>query len=149
MAPGVVVRREQRRRASEEVDRTDHVGSIECANARHAEPGGSARRQCSAGSAELFIEPRGLLEVVAEHLVELDEAVPVLVEPVRESLVELGPGGLRQGFVGRVSAEEMTEAECLLVGEQRRSERMSSLRTSVVRRAVSSFSSGLRARTAP
>ena len=118
--PGVVVRREQRRRASEEVDRTDHVGSIECANARHAEPGGGARRQCSAGSAELFVEPSGLLEVVAEHLVELDEAGSVLVEPVRESLVELGPVGLRQRFVGGVSAQEMTEAEGLLVREQRR-----------------------------
>ena len=80
---------------------------------------GGARRQRRAGSAELLVESSGLLEVVAEHLVELDEVVPVLVEPVRESLVELGPVGLRQRFVGGVSAEEMAEAEGLLVREQR------------------------------
>ena len=75
---------------------------------------GGARRQRGAGSAELFVEPSGLLEVVAEHLVELDEAGPVLVEPGRESFVELGPGGLRQCFVGGVPAQQMAEAEGFL-----------------------------------
>ena len=58
-----------------------------------AAPSLAAARAASAraGPAELFVEPSGLLEVVAEHLVELDEAASVLVEPGRESLVELGP----------------------------------------------------------
>ena len=113
-------------RAFEEVDRADHVTPIESATARRSEPGGGARRQRRAGSAELLVVPSRLLEVVAEHLVELDEVAPVLVEPGRVSLVELGPRRLRQRFVGGIPAQEVAEAERLLVREERVSGRMSS-----------------------
>src|SRR4029078_10207469 len=68
---------------------------------------------------ELFFEASRLLEVVPEHLVELDEAAPVLVEPGRVSLVELGPPCSRPRFVGGIPAEEVTEAERLLAREER------------------------------
>jgi len=54
-----------------------------------------------------------LLEVVADDLVAFDQVMRL--EPVGEALVELGPRGLRQGLVGRVADEEVTEAEPLVL----------------------------------
>ncbi len=71
------------------------------------------------GLPELLPVAIGLLEVVAEQLVELDELGAVLREPVGELLVQLRPLRLRQALVGGVAHEEMTEAERILSGEQR------------------------------
>ena len=55
--------------------------------------------ECSAAlvlGAQLQPVAIGLLEVVAEQLVELDELGAVLLEPVGEPLVQLGPLRLRE-----------------------------------------------------
>ena len=61
----------------------------------------------------------GLLEVVADDLVQLDQVGAVLLEPEGKSLVELGSNGLRQSLVGRVADQEMAEAVRLVVDEHR------------------------------
>ena len=55
-----------------------------------------------------------LLEVVADDLVELDQVLPVLLQPGCESLVQLRARGLGQPFVGGVPDEQMPEAEGVL-----------------------------------
>ena len=61
--------------------------------------------------AELAPVAGGLLEVVAEDLVQLDEIGAALLEPVGEALVQLGAGRLRQRVVGGVADQEVPEAE--------------------------------------
>ena len=50
----------------------------------------------SVGPTELGQIQSGLLEVVAEDLVQLDEALPVLPQPLREAPVEVGPRRARR-----------------------------------------------------
>ena len=89
------------------------------------------------GRPELGPVAAGLLEVVAEDLVQLDELGAVLLEPGREALVEVRAGRLRQRVVGRVADQEVAEAEGVLAGELRPCpSRISSLRTSAARRGV-------------
>src|SRR5262245_37360933 len=59
-----------------------------------------------------------LLEVVADDLVQLDEAAP-LFQPSRESLMELGARLLGQRLVGGVANQKMAEAEGIIVRERR------------------------------
>ena len=96
------------------------------------------RRQCDVlRCPELGAVATGLLEVVAEDLVQLDELGPVLLEPGGEALVQLGACGLRQCLVGRVADQEVAKAEAVLAGQLRlRSGLISSLRTSAARRGV-------------
>ena len=61
----------------------------------------------------------GLLEVVAEDLVELDQIGAALLEPLREAPVQLDPGRLRKRFVGGVPDQEMPEPEPVVAGELR------------------------------
>ena len=74
-------------------------------------------RSSSARVGVVELEPIavGAFEVVADDLVLLDERC-VLVEPVGERLVELGPGPLGERVVGGVADQEVAEAERLLVG---------------------------------
>ncbi len=58
-----------------------------------------------------------LLEVVGDDLVPLDERLPVLVEPVRETRVEIGTHRLWQGVVRSVADEQMPEAVAVLARE--------------------------------
>ncbi len=69
------------------------------------------------GAVELRPIAVGLLEVVADDLVALDELVPG--EPVGEALVQLGACRLRQRLVRRVADEEMPKAEALVLGKGR------------------------------
>ena len=88
------------------------------------------------GMAELAPVAVGLFEVVAEDLVPLDQDGAVLLEPVGEALVQLRPDRLGQRVVGGVADQQVAEAEAVLAGEQRRSGRISSLRTSAASRGV-------------
>ena len=63
--------------------------------------------------------PVGLLEVVADDLVALDEVVRP-IEPVGEALVQLGAGRLGQRLVCRVANQQVPEAEAFVLGEGRR-----------------------------
>ena len=55
--------------------------------------------------------------MVAEDLVQLDELGPVLLQPGGEALVELRPHRLRQRIVGRVTDQQVAEAEGVLALE--------------------------------
>jgi hypothetical protein len=59
---------------------------------------------------ELAAVADGLLEVVAEDFVELDQLAAVLFDPAGEPFVELGAGRLREGVVGGVADEKVAEA---------------------------------------
>ncbi len=61
----------------------------------------------------------GLLEVVAEDLVELDEALAVLGEPLREAAMQVGPRRLREPVVGGVADQEVPEAVRVLSRQDR------------------------------
>ena len=128
-----------------------------CRRARRRGAGlGKASAACAASSA-----PRssavpsshavavGLLEVVAEDLVELDQVGAALLEPVGEALVQLGARRLRQRVVGGVADQQVAEAEGVLARELRRSGRTSSLRTSAVSRGADLRLVGASAWTAP
>jgi len=54
------------------------------------------------------------------HFVELDQVGAMPGEPVREALVQIRAGLLRQRVVGSVADEEMPEPECMVAGERRR-----------------------------
>jgi hypothetical protein len=60
---------------------------------------------------ELGTVPVRLLEVVATDLVELGER---LLDPLRETLVQVGPLLFGNRFVGRVAQEQVLEPERLL-----------------------------------
>src|SRR5437868_10793153 len=59
------------------------------------------------GHAELGQVEGGLFEVVAEDLVELDEALAVLLEPLGEAPVQVCACRLGQGVVGGVENQEV------------------------------------------
>src|SRR5690348_11555157 len=59
-----------------------------------------------------------LFEVVADDLVELDQLVPVPIEPARKLRVELCASLLRQRVVGGVTDEQMPKAERMVAGER-------------------------------
>ena len=61
----------------------------------------------------------GLLEVIAENLVELDQRLAVDGEPVGESFVQLGPGRFRQRLVGGVADEQVAKAVGVVLRQQR------------------------------
>ena len=109
----------QRERSSEEVHRGRNVRTIVRTRAGSLEsPAGTPRERC-VRHAELSPISRGLLEVVPDDLVQFDEVGTVLVEPVREALVQVGSFGLRQRLVGGVADQEMPEAEAVLARELR------------------------------
>ena len=71
------------------------------------------------GLAELRLVPGRLLEVVAEDLVQLDQALAVLLQPVREPLVQLGAGRLGKRVVSGVADQQVAEAKGIVPGKLR------------------------------
>ena len=113
-------RRYERGGALEQAD----GGAVVLAEGRAVAAGGQAppRRRGQlvvGGHPELGAVAAGLLEVVAEDLVQLDELGPVLLQPGCEALVELGAGRFRQRVVGGVADQQVAEAEAVLAGELR------------------------------
>ena len=68
------------------------------------------------GVPELAMVERRLLEVIAEDLVELDEAASPL-EPAGKACVQLSACLLRERVVGRVADQEVAEPVRLVIGE--------------------------------
>ena len=66
---------------------------------------------------ELRVIAGGLLEVVADDLVALDESVAVLVEPVCEARVQVGADSLGEGVVGSVADQQVAEAVAVVAGD--------------------------------
>src|SRR5262249_50272578 len=81
-----------------------------------AESTRSVRRKLGVGPSELCAVAGRLLEVIAEQLVELHDLCTLLLEPVREALVEVGARALRQRVVRGVPEEDVMEPEAF-VGE--------------------------------
>ena len=128
-----VVRRVERRRATEEVERRPDVAASRRPRPRRREPRGRLRRQAVVLSPELGAVAMRLLEVVADDLVQLDELGAVLVEPARRSARAArrgSPSGARRtrrrGSAGGGSGTRPRPGSC------GRSGRRSSLRTSAV-----------------
>ena len=75
-------------------------------------PARSARAR--SGCPSSLLVAGGLLEVVAEDLVQLDQLLAALLEPAGEALVQLRPRGLRERVVGGVADQQVAEAEAVL-----------------------------------
>ena len=69
------------------------------------------------GHSQLGAVAAGLLEVVREKLVQLDQPGPVLLQPGCEALVEVCAGGLGQRVVGGVADQDVAEAEPVFADE--------------------------------
>lgn len=72
------------------------------------------------GMPELAPVAACLLEVVAQHLVELHQFLPLHLEPLGEADVELGPRRLRECVVGGVADQQMSEPERVIARQHRR-----------------------------
>ena len=70
-----------------------------------------------AGQPQLDSIAVGLLEVVTEDLVQLDQVGAVALEPNREALVQLCTCRLREPVVRRVADQEMAEPEGVVAGQ--------------------------------
>ena len=81
-----------------------------------SEPIPGAERERVVGPAQLGLVAGGLLEVVADELVQLDEG-PLVLEPVGEAAVQVCANGLRESVVGGVADEQVAEAEAVLAGK--------------------------------
>ena len=71
------------------------------------------------GLTELCLVADGLLEVVAENLIQLDQASAVRLQPAGESVVQLGPGRFRQRVVGSIPNQDVPEAKGVLSRKSR------------------------------
>ena len=97
-------------------------GAAEVKPVERPPTGGSqarSRLRCELGvlQAQLAAVPDGLLEVVAEELVQLDDGGPVTLEPVGKARVQVCSRGLRQSVVSGVPDQEMAEAEAVFAGD--------------------------------
>ena len=93
------------------------VLAVDCAVAGGREPGGGAVGEAGVGLPELRVIAVGLLEVVADDLVALDECLAVLVEPVGEAGVQVGTDRLGEGVVGGVADQQVAEAVTVVARE--------------------------------
>src|SRR3954468_10013942 len=73
--------------------------------------------QVGVGPTELGKAACGLLEVVANDLLEFDERAAVGFEPGGKAAVQVGADALRQAVVDRVANQQMPEAVAVLVRE--------------------------------
>ena len=114
-----VVLRQECRGAAEQRDGRGDVSAVERAPAGRREPPRAVladRAAVLVERAELGEVLPGLLEVVAEDLLELDAAIPVdAVRPADEPLVEVGAGPLEDPVVGGVADHDVLEAVRALV----------------------------------
>ena len=104
-------------RSVEEHGRRPEVLAVVRAPTGAGESRGSALGKGGVGLPELCPAADGLLEVVADDLVALDESLAVLVEPVGEAFVQVGADGFRKRVVGGVADQQVTEAVAVVAGE--------------------------------
>jgi hypothetical protein len=100
----------QRERPLEQPGRGALVASVERALPRSCESIPRAERERGVGPAQLGLVAGGLLEVVAHHLVQLDEG-SLLLDPGAEPLVQLGADRLRKSVVRCVADQQVAEPE--------------------------------------
>ena len=74
-------------------------------------------QQAVVGVPELCTVPAGLLQVIADELVELDELGPMLLQPYCEAFVEVRAYRFRESVIGRVTDKEVAETEAVLAHE--------------------------------
>ena len=108
----------QLERALEQHARRAPVLSPERTAAARGEPLCGAGGELIRRLAELAAVADGLLEVVADDLVQLNELL-VGVEPLREALVELSPNALWERVVSRVADQEVAEAKAVVARQLR------------------------------
>jgi hypothetical protein len=105
----------QRKRPLEQPFGGPVVAPPERAAAGGRAPRAGAFGQGRVGLSQLLPVVRGLLEVVAEDLVQLDQLLAALFEPGGEALVQLRPAGFRERVVGGVADQQVTETGRVLV----------------------------------
>src|SRR5262249_41156369 len=110
--------RQELARARDELDAPGLVVALERAAAGSGEPQPRPLGE-PALLAELALQPERLLEVVADHLVELDEPRRVLLEPVGEPLVEGCAHALGKRRVRSLPDQRVAETERLVVRQER------------------------------
>ena len=106
--------------ALEQRPRCVDVAAAERAPSRPQQPVGRSAGEpvlVLAARAELDPEAVGLLEVVADDLVELGAVAGVALGPGGQALVQLRAEPLRHRVVGGVADEDVAEAEAVLAGE--------------------------------
>ena len=105
--------------ATEQIARGVVILPFERRLAGGAEPLGRPQREllrARVGRVELSEVASGLLEVVADDLVQLQE-LAVLAEPIGEELVQVRANGLREGLVGGVADQQMPETVGVVPGD--------------------------------
>ena len=150
---------QQRTRALEEVDSCGSVSSGHGTTPRGREQtaaAGGKTRSRVIHAVHFRPVPERLLEVVAEHLLDLRlPSAHRRRKPVCELLVELGPHLLRQGVVRRVADEHVAEAVCvvtvapLLTDQLLADERLKSIGVRASASSPSIASTALRWNTVP
>ena len=109
-------------RALEEIGRRSHIASGNGLRSRSRQPLGGTLGRLPRGLArgtELGAVAIGLLEVIADDFVQLDEIGSALGDPGGEALVQVGPGRLRERLIGGVADQEMAEAKGVFAGKLR------------------------------
>ena len=89
------------------------------ASAGGSETLSGAHGKRSIGLTELLLVLDGLLKVVADDLVQLDEVRRTPIEPLREPFVEFGTRRLRERLVSGVADQEVPETEAVLTRQLR------------------------------
>ena len=115
---GLVFGKESQR-ALEQRARRAHVGARPCSKPSRSEQAAGTVGQRRVRGAQLDAVAMGLLEVVTEYLVHLDEFRPVPFEPVCKARVKIRPRRLRERLVGGVPDQDMPEAEAVLARDLR------------------------------
>ena len=103
----------------EQADPAACVSDRDRSTAGGCEPFRRPQAELLVGRAELLPVAVGLLEVVADDLVELDERRAVPLQPHGEALVQIGPGRLGQRVVRRIADQEVAKAVGVLADELR------------------------------
>jgi hypothetical protein len=109
----------ERERALEQGRCSTFVAARKRAPASGGEPLSRTLAEARVWLLELGPVARGLFEVMAEDLVQLDEVRRPFFEPRGKAFVQVGPGRFGESVVGGVADQEMVEAVGLLPGELR------------------------------
>src|SRR5581483_7757667 len=86
-------------------------------SARSGQTLGGPQRESRVWPTELRVIARCLLEVVPDDLVELDQVVAAILEPVCEPGVQVGAHRLGERVVGGITDQQVPEAEAVVAGE--------------------------------
>ena len=109
----------ERSSALEKIDRGRVVLSQRGTTSGSSEPSPRGDSEPVVGHSELNRVPVRPLEVVTDDLVQLDEPDTGLLEPACKTGMEIGAARFRESVIGRVTDQDVAEAEAVLAGKLR------------------------------